>query len=240
MKRRWNPVRVAADLGRSRLPDCAVSPCCRGRASTTRRARSTRSTRCGSSGRARGLVLAAWRLLRCNPLSYGGYDPVERQRLFRAAGARGAVCADDRQGVGESCLWLSDFFFAILEFLHENLGISWSWAIVLLTVIIRIVLIPLTWRQIKSMRAMQALQPHIKLLQEKYKDDRAAPEPEAHGVLPGEQGEPVRVLSAAAAAVPGVLGALLHAAATKGRSTGTSTRARSRRCGTRSRCRGCG
>jgi putative membrane protein insertion efficiency factor len=31
----------------------------------------------------RGLVLAGWRLLRCNPWSYGGYDPVEDQRLFR-------------------------------------------------------------------------------------------------------------------------------------------------------------
>ena len=31
----------------------------------------------------RGLVLAAWRLLRCNPFSHGGYDPVEDQRLFR-------------------------------------------------------------------------------------------------------------------------------------------------------------
>jgi len=67
---------------------------------------------------------------------------------------------------------LSNFFFSILDFLHGSLHISWSWAIVLLTVIIRVVLIPLTWRQIKSMRAMQALQPHIKLLQEKYKDDR--------------------------------------------------------------------
>lgn len=30
----------------------------------------------------RGLVLAAWRLLRCNPFSHGGYDPVEEQHLF--------------------------------------------------------------------------------------------------------------------------------------------------------------
>ena len=30
-------------------------------------------------------VLAAWRLLRCNPWSHGGYDPVEAQRLFRSA-----------------------------------------------------------------------------------------------------------------------------------------------------------
>lgn len=32
----------------------------------------------------RGLVLAGWRLLRCNPWSHGGFDPVEEQRLFKA------------------------------------------------------------------------------------------------------------------------------------------------------------
>jgi putative membrane protein insertion efficiency factor len=32
----------------------------------------------------RGLILAGWRLLRCNPWSHGGYDPVEAQTLFRA------------------------------------------------------------------------------------------------------------------------------------------------------------
>jgi hypothetical protein len=31
----------------------------------------------------RGLVLAGWRLLRCNPWSHGGFDPVEDQRLFK-------------------------------------------------------------------------------------------------------------------------------------------------------------
>ena len=31
----------------------------------------------------RGLVLAAWRLLRCNPWSHGGIDPVEAQTIFR-------------------------------------------------------------------------------------------------------------------------------------------------------------
>jgi putative membrane protein insertion efficiency factor len=30
----------------------------------------------------RGLVLATWRLLRCNPFSHGGFDPVDEQRLF--------------------------------------------------------------------------------------------------------------------------------------------------------------
>jgi putative membrane protein insertion efficiency factor len=32
----------------------------------------------------RGLVLAGWRLLRCNPWSHGGFDPVDNQRLFRS------------------------------------------------------------------------------------------------------------------------------------------------------------
>jgi putative membrane protein insertion efficiency factor len=38
----------------------------------------------GRYGILRGSVLAAWRLLRCNPFSHGGYDPVSAQRLFRA------------------------------------------------------------------------------------------------------------------------------------------------------------
>ena len=36
-----------------------------------------------SHGPLRGTVLAGWRLLRCNPFSHGGYDPVSDQRLFR-------------------------------------------------------------------------------------------------------------------------------------------------------------
>jgi len=44
----------------------------------------------GRYGILRGLVLAGWRLLRCNPWSYGGYDPVEAQRLFRAGPHAGA------------------------------------------------------------------------------------------------------------------------------------------------------
>ncbi len=34
----------------------------------------------------RGLVLAGWRLLRCNPWSHGGYDPVQSQTLFAPRG----------------------------------------------------------------------------------------------------------------------------------------------------------
>ncbi len=37
-----------------------------------------------TEGVLRGLVLAAWRILRCNPWSHGGYDPVSAQRVFRS------------------------------------------------------------------------------------------------------------------------------------------------------------
>ena len=37
----------------------------------------------GTYGILRGAVLAGWRLLRCNPFSHGGYDPVSAQTLFR-------------------------------------------------------------------------------------------------------------------------------------------------------------
>lgn len=40
-----------------------------------------------SFGILRGLVLAGWRLLRCNPWSHGGFDPVDDQRLFRPRAA---------------------------------------------------------------------------------------------------------------------------------------------------------
>ena len=40
-----------------------------------------------SYGILRGSVLAVWRLLRCNPWSHGGLDPVEQQRLFRPRAA---------------------------------------------------------------------------------------------------------------------------------------------------------
>jgi putative membrane protein insertion efficiency factor len=44
----------------------------------------------------RGAVLAMWRLLRCNPFSHGGYDPVEAQRLFRSRPPRAAAHSSDR------------------------------------------------------------------------------------------------------------------------------------------------
>ncbi|CAN2227505.1 YidC Preprotein translocase subunit YidC [Candidatus Nanopelagicaceae bacterium] len=51
-------------------------------------------------------------------------------------------------------------------------GVTWAISIMGLVVLIRIILIPLFVKQIKSQRAMTALQPHMKEIQKKYKDDR--------------------------------------------------------------------
>jgi YidC/Oxa1 family membrane protein insertase len=67
---------------------------------------------------------------------------------------------------------LIDVFESVLKFFHNSGGISWGWSIVLLTVAVRAVLIPLTFRQIKSMVRMQALAPQMKEIQQKYKQDK--------------------------------------------------------------------
>jgi YidC/Oxa1 family membrane protein insertase len=56
--------------------------------------------------------------------------------------------------------------------LGKDSGVTWSLSIMGLVVVIRIVLIPLFVKQIKSQRALTALQPHMKEIQKKYKDDR--------------------------------------------------------------------
>ena len=59
--------------------------------------------------------------------------------------------------------------------LTEKFGVgSYGLAIIILTVIIKLILYPLTAKQLKSMKAMQVLAPKLKKLQEKYKDDPAA------------------------------------------------------------------
>jgi YidC/Oxa1 family membrane protein insertase len=61
--------------------------------------------------------------------------------------------------------------FQALLYLRVLTG-DWGMAIILLTIAIRIILLPLTWKQTKSMVELQRIQPKIKQLQEKYKDDK--------------------------------------------------------------------
>jgi YidC/Oxa1 family membrane protein insertase len=68
---------------------------------------------------------------------------------------------------------LISLFESVMVFIHDNVvGGSWGLAIVGLTVVIRGILVPLTYRQLKSMQEMQRLSPQIAALKEKYKEDK--------------------------------------------------------------------
>src|SRR5205085_7357390 len=60
----------------------------------------------------------------------------------------------------------------VLDWLHATIGLPWAWAIIALTVIVRVALVPLAVRQIHSMQAMQAHMPEMKSIQQKYKTDK--------------------------------------------------------------------
>ena len=67
---------------------------------------------------------------------------------------------------------LLHFVIELLYSITEKMGFgSYGLAIILLTVVIKMILYPLTAKQIQSMKAMQILQPKLKKLQEKYKDN---------------------------------------------------------------------
>jgi YidC/Oxa1 family membrane protein insertase len=67
---------------------------------------------------------------------------------------------------------LIDITESILKFWHDNVGLSWGASIIGLTVVVRLAILPLTFKQVRSMQEMQRLQPEMKRLQERYKGDR--------------------------------------------------------------------
>ena len=60
----------------------------------------------------------------------------------------------------------------VLDWLHSSVGLPWAWSIVALTVIVRMILVPLTVRQIHSMQNLQRHAPQMKEIQRKYKQDK--------------------------------------------------------------------
>jgi len=69
---------------------------------------------------------------------------------------------------------LENILRSILDWLgpHGTLGLDWAWSIVALTVLVRMLLVPLTVKQIHSMQAMQAHMPEMKSIQQRYKEDK--------------------------------------------------------------------
>jgi YidC/Oxa1 family membrane protein insertase len=66
--------------------------------------------------------------------------------------------------IGRQILWLLKAFFALTG--------NWGWSIILLTIVVRILVLPFNIYSYKSMKAMQVIQPKIQALREKYKDDQ--------------------------------------------------------------------
>jgi YidC/Oxa1 family membrane protein insertase len=86
--------------------------------------------------------------------------------------------------------FLIDACDAILQFFHTEAGFGWGAAIIGMTVVIRIAILPLTFKGVKGMQEMQRLQPEMKRLQERYKEDKQRLQQEMmklyqeHGVNP--------------------------------------------------------
>jgi YidC/Oxa1 family membrane protein insertase len=60
----------------------------------------------------------------------------------------------------------------VLEWFHDSIGLTWAWSVVALTLVVRMLLVPLTVRQIHSMQRMQQYLPQMKEIQKRYKADK--------------------------------------------------------------------
>jgi YidC/Oxa1 family membrane protein insertase len=69
------------------------------------------------------------------------------------------------------CQWILEFWHDLID-PSDTLTGSWGIAIILMTFTVRIAILPLTFKGVKSMQRLQTLQPAIKQIQERYKDDK--------------------------------------------------------------------
>jgi len=68
--------------------------------------------------------------------------------------------------------FLSKPFFKVLLWIHHAIG-NWGWAIILFTLLVKLILFPLSYKGMMSMQKLKDLAPKMKELREKYKDDPA-------------------------------------------------------------------
>ena len=67
---------------------------------------------------------------------------------------------------------LIDVCEQVLLFFHDTVGVGWGFSIILLTISVRLVLLPLTLKQVTSMQRLQVLAPEMKAIQTKYREDK--------------------------------------------------------------------
>ncbi len=68
--------------------------------------------------------------------------------------------------------WLYELFGSIIKFIYETCGQNYGVALIIFTIIMKILLLPLSIKQHRSMAAMQAIQPQMAELQRKYQHDK--------------------------------------------------------------------
>jgi len=98
--------------------------------------------------------------------------PKEYQTLARIAGRFGNNI-DLVMGYGGFFGFFAKGLLLAMNWLHHTLSLSYGWAIVVITIIIKLLFWPLTQASTRSMKRLQALQPQMAAIREKYKDDPA-------------------------------------------------------------------
>lgn len=103
---------------------------------------------------------------------YVGPKELERLQAFAALGSKVPLDeAIDWGFFGGVSEWLGKMLLALLRWFHELIG-NWGVSIVLLTVTVKAVTLPLTLKQMSSMKRMKEIQPEMNKIKEKYADDR--------------------------------------------------------------------
>src|SRR6266404_61489 len=77
----------------------------------------------------------------------------------------------DRALGGRFTAFFAKMLLLSMNALHDLFKVSYGWVIIIITVLIKLLFWPLTQASTRSMKRMQALQPQMKAIQEKYKDD---------------------------------------------------------------------
>lgn len=103
---------------------------------------------------------------------YTGPKELERLQAFAALGTKVPLDeAIDWGFFGGVSEWLGKMLLALLRWFHDLIG-NWGVSIVLLTVTVKLVTLPLTLKQMSSMKRMKEIQPEMNKIKEKYADDR--------------------------------------------------------------------
>lgn len=101
---------------------------------------------------------------------------------------------------------LEDAVIWVLDRFHDNLHLSYGWAIVVLVLCVRAALVPLVIKQYRSMRQMQVLAPQIKEMQRKYKGDKKKQQEELMRLYQENNANPFASCLPLAAQIPVFLG----------------------------------